>query len=256
MRILVALLAAMISVTQVAAECSVSSGPGTHALVELFTSEGCDSCPPADRWLSRFGAGGIEPARVIPLAFHVDYWDYLGWKDRFGDTRYSERQRALARAAGSSRVYTPQVFVAGRDFYRWRDEAALARTLEEVTRRPARASIRIDSGPLAGRKWVSTVSVDPAPGESRSDLATFVAVVENALATRVTAGENRGETLRHDHVVRRLSVTRNGESSGRFDSVIDIPSDWSVERLALVAFVQNVKTGEVLQALRVPACVK
>ena len=115
MRALTALLLAMIPATAVA-ECTVHSGPTTNVLVELYTSEGCDSCPPADRWLQALGGGGTAAGRIIPVAFHVDYWDYLGWKDRFASPRYSERQRALASAAKSTRVYTPQVVVAGRDF--------------------------------------------------------------------------------------------------------------------------------------------
>src|SRR5882672_8121679 len=105
---------AMLPTALTAAECTVRSGPEANALVELYTSEGCSSCPPADRWISSFANGADK--RVVPLAFHVSYWDYIGWKDTFADERYTERQRALAKAAGARSVYTPQVILAGRDY--------------------------------------------------------------------------------------------------------------------------------------------
>src|ERR1043165_9804556 len=83
--------------TPSAAECTAHSGPHTAALVEFYTSEGCDSCPPADRWLSSLTDSARPGALLVPIAFHVDYWDYLGWKDRFGDARYTERQRDFAK---------------------------------------------------------------------------------------------------------------------------------------------------------------
>ena len=92
-------------------ECSARSGAATPRVVELYTSEGCDSCPPADRWLS--GLRGRDD--VIALAFHVDYWDRLGWVDRFGSPAHTERQQRLSRAMGSRFVYTPQVLLDGDD---------------------------------------------------------------------------------------------------------------------------------------------
>lgn len=244
----------MIAAATASAECTVRSGPTTNVLVELFTSEGCDSCPPADRWFSRLGGGGTGPERVIPLAFHVDYWDYLGWKDRFGNPAFSERQRALAKAAKTTRIYTPQVMVAGRDFYRWRDEAAISRAFDAAANKPARAMISIGSQPPKGRQLVASVSVNVASGEPPADTATFLAVVEGGLSSRVTAGENRGETLRHDHVVRELTVTPSQGADTTFTSILTFPPERSIERSAIVVFVQNLRTGEILQALRTPIC--
>src|SRR5438270_8352522 len=90
------------------ADCTARSPDHSVALLELYTSEGCDSCPPADRWLSRFDQTSVAD-RVVPLALHVDYWDRLGWKDRFASPAYTERQREQTRRQGSSFVYTPQV---------------------------------------------------------------------------------------------------------------------------------------------------
>src|SRR5512140_1829162 len=96
--------------------CSATSGTRTLPLVELYTSEGCDSCPPADRWLrTTFPPGAATDARASVLAFHVDYWDGPGWRDRFARRDYTERQQALMRAAGTRTVYTPQLLLQGRD---------------------------------------------------------------------------------------------------------------------------------------------
>lgn len=236
-----------------AAECTAHSGPNTAALVELYTSEGCDSCPPADRWLSGLADSARPGALLVPIAFHVDYWDYLGWKDRFGDARYTERQRDFARAAGARAVYTPQVVLGGRDFSAWRLPFS-SKAFAGISERPARAKIDITTaaGPSA------RVSASLAAGQRADDLALFVAITQNGLVSQVKAGENRGETLRHDFVVRELKTMR-GWSAGEAATIESNASfspkpDWNLEKMNVVAFVQNVRTGEVLQALAAPMC--
>ena len=116
------------------------SGPGTAALVELYTSEGCSSCPPADRWLSTLSS---RPAgSVVPLALHVDYWDYIGWKDPYAKREFSLRQRKFSQLQRMALVYTPQVMLQGRDFRGWGGKAfddALAR----INAQPAKANLRL-----------------------------------------------------------------------------------------------------------------
>src|SRR5260221_12764371 len=99
--------------------CSAHSGPHTTALVELYTSEGCDSCPAADHWLSSLFAQGFRPDQVVPLALHIDYWDYIGWKEPFAKGEFSVRQRKLAQLKRPVIGYTPQVVLQGREFPRW-----------------------------------------------------------------------------------------------------------------------------------------
>ena len=237
----------MSSVLSDAAECTARSGPQTAALVELYTSEGCSSCPPADRWFSRLGA---NPA-LVPIAFHVAYWDYLGWKDAFGDARFTERQRQFARAAGARSVYTPQVVLAGRDFPEWRSGGA-PRGVESVNARSAKAQLEISSAANAP----ASVRASLAPGVAANDVALFIALTESGLVTQVRAGENRGETLRHDHVARDLKMARGWNGSKELVTVADFAAkpDWKRERMRIVAFVQNINTGEVLQALSAPLC--
>ena len=123
MRFAFLIVGALMGAPALAAQCTAQSGERTVALVELYTSEGCDSCPPADRWLSGLGAQGYVPGRVVPLSLHVDYWDYIGWKDPYAKREFSSRQRKLTQLQKLAFVYTPQVMLQGRDFRGWRSAA-------------------------------------------------------------------------------------------------------------------------------------
>ena len=167
--------------------CSATSTRLVAPVVELYTSEGCNSCPPADRWLSKLKA---DPS-VVALAFHVDYWDRLGWKDRFASPAFTARQAMQQQSNGARFSYTPQVVVDGRDRTDW-----------------SRASVPAASRPAApvgvalaqrGDRFVATVT--PAGGAPQR-LAAYWAVTEQGHATAVKAGENEGVTLHHDFVVR------------------------------------------------------
>ena len=166
------------------ANCKVRSALKAPVVVELYTSEGCSSCPPADRWLSSL-QGRPE---VLALNFHVTYWDRLGWPDRFADPAYTQRQYDWARLHGSRQVYTPQVLVNGADWRRW-----------PALPGPGGAAPVSVSLSRQGAQVVAEVSAAPL-GTPR--LAGFWAVLEDGHLTRVRAGENAGETLKHDHVVR------------------------------------------------------
>jgi hypothetical protein len=176
---------AIANTTANAAACEARSGALPPTVVELYTSEGCSSCPPADRWLST-----LKPrADVIALAFHVTYWDRLGWPDRFASPEGTARQHELARVFGSSNVYTPQVVVGGQDWRGWPrlPKAAAAGAAPEVQ--------------LSREGESVTATVSPsAAGPAR--LGGYWAVVEDQHQSHVKAGENSGETLKHDHVVR------------------------------------------------------
>lgn len=166
------------------AQCEANS-QAAPLVVELFTSEGCSSCPPADRWLSSL-RGRKD---VVALAFHVTYWDRLGWKDRFGSHEATERQSLLARSAGARNVYTPQVLVSGQDWTRW-------------PRLPDKDRLPPVALSLARLGDQVTATIGHRGDGSGAPLAGYWAVIEDGHASRVTAGENAGEDLRHDHVVR------------------------------------------------------
>ncbi len=238
-----------------AAQCEAQSRPQTVALVELYTSEGCDSCPPADHWLSSLGERGYGADRVVPIALHVDYWDYIGWKDPYAHQRFSNRQRKMAQLAKVAFVYTPQVLLQGRDFRAWRDEEAFGRAVARVNGQPAKARISLvldarsrDAFDVAA----SATLLDPA---QRADAALYLGAYENKLFSEVTSGENRGKTLPHDYVVLQwagpLEFPAATLSAKQRLPLLPkaVPAHSGV-----VAFVQNRATGEVLQALMLPAC--
>ena len=232
---------------------NVSSGARTTTIVELFTSEGCDSCPPADKWFSRLNA---QKNGVVPLAFHVDYWDYIGWKDRFAKAEYAQRQRAEVRRQGGNTVYTPQVLLDGQDARQWSAQSRFDSTLSAIASRAPRARIALQANPAdAAIELALSISVDRA---DRADADTYIAITESNLVSRVTAGENRGVTLAHDHVVRELvgplPLDTRADGNAQVRHAIALQSGWKREDLTIAAFVQHRRTGEILQAVSAPIC--
>jgi hypothetical protein len=190
------------------------AAPEAAAVVELFTSEGCSSCPPADEVLADLARGGAGP--VYALAFHVDYWDELGWPDRFASPANTARQRAYARAFGARGLYTPQMVVGGTEELNGSDRAraadAIARAVRRAVANPSR--VRLAVRPRAG-DGAGSVVVDFDVAGAPADAVVEVALVERAASTVVRAGENAGRTLRHANVVRAFaSAPLSDASSG------------------------------------------
>src|SRR6185436_8497323 len=181
-----------------AAQCTAQSGPGTAALVELYTSEGCSSCPPADRWLSTLSSA--PSSSVVPLALHVDYWDYIGWKDPYAKREFSLRQRKLTHLQRMALVYTPQVMLQGRDFRGW-GTPAFDQALATINAQPARARLGLEIRSAQQDGILVKVSAEILDASRAGDAGLYLAAYENRLRSRVDAGENRGRTLTHDHVV-------------------------------------------------------
>lgn len=251
--------------------CAARSPAHRVALVELYSSEGCDSCPPADRWLSLNDSG--EASAIVPLALHVDYWNSLGWVDRFSQHRFTERQETLAGHGASHVVYTPEVFVAGREMREWAARERFNDRVREIAaqRAPADVAIRLT------RRAAGALQVEAqfaAPASAQRPLNAYVAVYENDLESRVSAGENRGATLHHDRVVRewlgpvpliggaaRISrelalggASAGGDASAHGDAGLGAASAASAERFGVVAFVEDPATSEVLQVADLPVC--
>ena len=179
-------LAAPLAVAAADATCSAKAGLRMPTLVELYTSEGCDSCPPADRWLSKLKG---KPD-LVALAFHVDYWDRLGWKDRFASPAYTQRQAQQQRSNGARFSYTPQVVVDGLDRPSW------SGPVPSDARGAAPVQLSLSR---EGDRYVAKVQ-PIAAGPAR--LSGFWAVTESGHVSVVKAGENSGATLAHDFVVR------------------------------------------------------
>jgi hypothetical protein len=246
--------------------CTARSGPQRGVLVELYTSEGCSSCPPADAQLSRLatqpGRGG---AQIVPLALHVPYWDGIGWKDPFAQPAFATRQRWLASANGQGTVYTPHYFVNGREALDWRSELAPALTQAATVAAPV--SLVLSAQPESGLAWAVQAQATPQPGAGSGAGAAaaaaaadgtwqlLLALTESGLVSSIQAGENRGATLHHDHVVRQwLGPFALSAAGGSVTRELTPDSRWQRSRLGLAAFVQNARTGEVLQALALPLC--
>ena len=235
---------------QAVQSCRAASSPQTLPLVELYTSEGCDSCPPADRWLSKRFPAADTHGRALAIAFHVDYWDRLGWADRFASAANTERQYAAMRANAATFVYTPQVLLQGHDLRDWAGSDA---AVERATRAPARASIAVDAT-ITGDTVVVDVDANVADAAARGDAQVFVAYADSGLQSDVRAGENRGKRLQHDHVVRALQAADTGSGGqGRTRARFEFrkPREAGVAP-TLVAFVQRRSNGDVLQAVGVP----
>jgi hypothetical protein len=244
--ILAGLLALPAAAAPAGSACKAASGPRTTPLVELFTSEGCDSCPPADRWLSAEFPRAVAPGAPVALAFHVDYWDRLGWVDRFGSPRWTERQYDAVRAHRDGFAYTPQVLLQGRDFRGWGRDAA--RALDDVAQKPARADLEL-TATLDGNAVRANVAARVGDAALRKSATIVVAYADSALTSDVKAGENRGVRLTHDHVVRALAKGREGatEASASFTR----PAEAGAAP-TLVAFIQDVASNDVLQAVALP----
>lgn len=222
----------------------------TPVLVELFTSEGCSSCPPADAVLARLDERQpVEGAEVIPLAFHVDYWNHLGWADPFSSRQFSERQGEYSRAYGEEGVYTPQMIVDGVEEFPGGKEGTAHRAVAGAARAPKGLVKLGRADGAAGDAVRLSVRIDNLPALTEGDAASvLLAVTEGGLASDVSRGENTGRRLGHVGVVR--SLTRVGwlGGAGAFEAEADVPVEkgWRRERLRAVVFAQERGTRRVL----------
>src|SRR2546422_1019257 len=255
MRIAAALLALFLADAAGAERCSALSGERTVALVELYTSQGCSSCPPADRWLSGLGARGYVPQRVVPLSLHVDYWDYIGWKDPYAKGEFSARQRKLTQLQRSALVYTPQVLLQGRDFRRW-GSGAFDEAVARINAQAAKARIALEIRSVGRQALEVEARAELLDRGQKDDVALYLATYENKLSNRVTAGENRGRTLAHDYVVLEWEGPFAFSRDARLleQRVLPLLPRAVPANSGVVGFVQNRSTTEVLQALMLPAC--
>ena len=234
----------------IAAECSAKSGARTVALLELYTSEGCSSCPPADKWMSGLK---LSNNKVIPLAFHVDYWDYIGWKDKFSKSEYSDRQRKTAAFGGAGFVYTPQFVFNGRDF-RGSDGSRLNQGVENSLRLASRANLTLNAANQSNGEILITATAQAVKTSDIKNADIFIAIYENKLVSQVNAGENNGRELKHDYVVRDFLGAYQLSNKNEFSKNIVLKPEWKNRNAGAVIFVQDSRNGEILQSLQLPLC--
>lgn len=249
-KVYVSIALIIIPMTSVAVECSAQSGAYITPLLELYTSEGCSSCPPADKWLSAIKA---DPHKVVPLAFHVDYWDYIGWKDRFSKAEYSDRQRQIAAFSGGRYVYTPQFIFNGQDFRNW-NESRLNRKIDSSLNTVARAHLKLNVSTQTNGELLLNATGEAANGRDFNHAAIYIAFYENKLASQVNAGENNGRELKHDYVVRDLLGAFPLDHKNEFSKTIKLPAALKNRHAGAVIFMQDSRNGDILQSLQLPFC--
>lgn len=233
------------------ASCEVSSGTATAALVELYTSEGCSSCPPADKQLSQLRQKVGAAAVVVPLALHVSYWDAIGWKDPYAQKSFDQRQSQLLANRKNRIVYTPQFFVNGNELRAWR--TGLPDTIKDINSKAAPLGISLKTMVTGADQLV--VSADVKPYGKPISGALYIALSESALVSHVLRGENSGVTLQHDDTVRVwLGPIPLQQGSAHLQQRITIPAEWKRQHLQAVAFVQDDVSGNVVQAVSTAQC--
>lgn len=210
------------SATQGSTQESWTTGESQVHLVELFSSEGCSSCPPADRWLSGLRTQPSLWKEFVPVEFHVDYWNRLGWVDRFSREAFTARQSRYSSEWGRESVYTPGFVLDGEE---WRPEGSEVRSGGPVRKVGILSAKRLG----AGRLQIAFRNLDPSLKSAR----VTGALLGNGLATEVKAGENRGATLRHDFVVLSLASMPMSAEHGAFTAVLDLGDEPKIARESL-----------------------
>jgi len=239
-------LLALLPVLARAGAAPVGGAARPFAVIELFTSEGCSSCPPADALLAKLVAESrAKPEAIYLLAFHVDYWDSLGWKDPFSDAAYSQRQYEYVQALGLDSAYTPQMVVNGTREFLGSDEARARRNIDAALERPATLTLQLTAGSIANGALPVDFSVS---GSARAVLR--LALVERNLESQVSRGENSGRKLKHENVVRvfqsvPVGPTRKGHAS------IPLPASLVTSRASLIAYAQDPESLQILGAAAV-----
>ena len=221
------------------------AAPPTPVIVELFTSEGCSDCPPADLLLDKLMATQpVTGAEIVGLGEHVTYWDQLGWKDRFSSAAVTSRQQVYQTRFNTESIYTPQMVVDGRAEFVGSDASAARKAIEKTLTAP-HGIVKLDVD--GGRVGVSVTDLPRVGKGDRADI--IVLVTESGLTTDVKRGENHGKVLRHAPVVRYLATIGQiaaDTASGSARADIPIDTGWRRNHLAVVAFVQEQRGRAIL----------
>lgn len=240
---LAVLALAGIYISTMVAKTTQAGPPQKAVVVELFTSEGCSSCPPADALLGRLRQDlSAKNIQVIPLGFHVDYWDGLGWKDRFSSAGFTQRQERYARALKVDGPYTPEMVVDGAVEFVGNDAGQAQRTIRQQASELETAQVKIA---LAGADQL-TVQIKGPAAPSNANALVMLAITEDNLSTQVGSGENGGRTLHHAAVVRELQEV-GMLHNGTIETTVPLrlEKDWKRNDLRAVVFVQNGPSGKI-----------
>jgi hypothetical protein len=221
------------AVGSASAQTVLHSGPGKVSLVELYSSEGCSSCPPAESWLSALKSDSRLWTEIVPVAFHVDYWDDLGWKDRFSKRNYTLRQRSYSIAWGTSSVYTPEFVVNGQEWKGWFAGDTLSDPAEHAA---GRLDVKVANG---------TAKITFSGNSNEKAVDAHLAPLAMNVSSEVRAGENRGRKLSHSFVALDLVTMRLTGSDGIFSGELPLKAS---EGTALAVWVTPAGSLKPLQA--------
>jgi hypothetical protein len=211
--------------------------PTSFAIIELFTSQGCSSCPPADALLAEI----LKDARaknfpIYPLAFHVDYWDRLGWRDPFSDPAHSDRQRAYSRIFQNDSIYTPQMIINGQTEFVGSDRNRATAEIKKALEQRARTTITLTLAPTSKSDTITLhYTVAGAPADAAAILN--IALVQRNLETKVLRGENAARTLKHDNVVRCFQSLRLEKPQGQIQ--LPLPANFPKPDASIIAYLQS-----------------
>ncbi len=229
------------------AKTAMNTTKKTPVLVELFTSEGCSSCPPADVNLSRIEKNQpIANAEIITLALHVDYWNSLGWKDEFSSPLYSQRQQGYSQALKLDQNYTPQMIVDGRNEFVGSNEERTNKAIADAAKSP-KAAVEISQN-------ADNLKIKLSDIPTHENATVFLAVTEDNLASNVRGGENSGRKLAHTSVVRELKslgMLTAAQAVSEMETTLQIQPNWKRENLKVVVFVQENATRKILGVNRI-----
>jgi hypothetical protein len=250
MRILATLLLLMGSVGTT--NLPPSSDRPVPVLVELFTAEGCSTCPPADKLLDAMIASQpTASAIIVGLGEHVDYWDRLGWKDRFSSAAFTKRQQLYADRLKED-VYTPQLVVDGQTAFVGSDVEAARRAIERAAAAP-HGVVRLQLESSVGNRVTVSVTAGNLPASAGERADVIVALIEDGLQTDVKRGENKGRTLTHAAVVREMATAGEVTDEGAaVRTELRIGQDWRRERVKVVSFVQERRSRRILATASAP----
>ena len=249
------LLAALVLTCRPAAQLAQTAPPDSKSmivspavLVELFTSEGCSTCPPADKLLSELDHNeAIKGVQVIALSEHVDYWDRLGWRDPFSSAQFTQRQSQYAQALHFEDIYTPQMIVDGRTQFIGSKRARAFEAIAEAARAP-KAIVRLAIKESASNSIKLSVQVESISDVGRGDtVEVMLAIAESGLSSKVSRGENSGRELAHSSVARKL--TRIGKVEGKSFSAepaVNLDRAWKWRQMKAVVFLQERTSRRVL----------
>ena len=214
------------------------------AVVELFTSEGCSSCPPADAVVAKLQKESAGKPIYI-LAYHVDYWNHLGWKDVFSDADYSKRQRDYAKTLNISSVYTPQIVVNGKTELVGSEEEALHNAIKSALQKDALAQLTLVNMQISR----NTVQVNYNAKGNGNHSVLLLALIEKSAQSHVNAGENSGRMLSHVQIVQKLKSIMLTDNKAGFEK-INLPNNFTPQNWEVIGFIQNTATGEIFAAAK------